>query len=67
MSAPEFGAEVHLLTRQQVAEMLALSPRKVWLLGNCGELPCVRIGRSVRFDLRDVEAFVESRKRKGAR
>lgn len=67
MTTPEPGTEVRLLTRKQVAERLALSPRKVWELANSTELPCVRIGRSVRFDLRDVEAFVERMKKGGRR
>ena len=67
MSGPKPGVERRLLTRVQVAEMLAISVRQVWTLTNCGAIPSLRIGRSVRYDLRDVEAFIESRKRKGAR
>ena len=54
-----------LLTTKDVARLLSVSPRKVWQLLNCGELPVIRIGRAVRFDPKDIEVF--KRRRKGAR
>ena len=47
-----------LLTVQQVAEYLNVSPRTIRRL----RLPCVRIGRSVRFERRDVLAWLSARK-----
>lgn len=51
-----------LLTAEQVAAILSVSERYVWRLGRDGDLPRVQMGKYVRFDLADVEAFIESRK-----
>lgn len=51
-----------LLDIRETARALKLSDRTVWSLANTGELRSVRIGRSRRFDLRDVHAFVERKK-----
>jgi excisionase family DNA binding protein len=48
-----------LLTRQQAAEMLAVSVDTVARLIDRGELRPVRIGRSVRVSQREVEALIE--------
>ncbi|BCX46411.1 excisionase family DNA-binding domain-containing protein [Haloferula helveola] len=50
-----------LLTRREAARFLSVSERQVWNLQNDGRLPHVRIGRSVRFRVTDLEAFVASR------
>ncbi len=48
-----------LLTPRQAAERLCISERKLWgLTMPRGELPCVRIARSVRYDGDDLDAFV---------
>ena len=44
-----------LMTAAQVAEHTQLNVRTVWRKARCGELPCYRIGRMVRFKLEDVE------------
>ena len=51
-----------LLDLKETAHALKLSDRTVWGLANTGELKSVRIGRSRRFDLRDVHAFIERKK-----
>ena len=56
-----------LLTAREVAKTLAISPRLLWTLTNRGDLPCVRLGRAVRYDRRDVERFINQRKRAGGR
>jgi len=54
-----YGAGRPLLTREQVAEELGVSPRTVARLVERGELACVRIGRLARFRPADLAAFVE--------
>ena len=54
-----------LLTPQQAAEALAISPRKLWGMTASGEIPHVRLGRCVRYDPRDLEAEIERRKKGG--
>lgn len=51
-----------LLTAREAAQQLAIGLRKLWQLTNTGELRCVRIGRSVRYDPRDVAAFIDARR-----
>ena len=41
---------IHLLRAEEVAKMLGCSKWYVYALAERGELPCVRIGRSVRFE-----------------
>lgn len=49
-----------LVNARDAAAMLALSPRKLWELTNCGAIPCVRIGRAVRYAVSDLRAFVDT-------
>jgi excisionase family DNA binding protein len=56
-----------LVDTRHAAALLCLSPRTLWTLQNCGEIPVVRIGRAVRFDLRDLERWIESQKRRRGR
>jgi excisionase family DNA binding protein len=54
-----------LLTTQEVAETLAIAPRTVYRLRDCGQLRAVRVGkRLVRFAAEDVQAFVERGRRR---
>jgi excisionase family DNA binding protein len=50
-----------LLTRQETADSLRQSVRKVDMLIESGELPAVRIGRSVRIRPSAIEYFIEAR------
>jgi excisionase family DNA binding protein len=54
-----------LLTAAELAERLAVP--KTWILESArsGAMPCVRLGRYVRFDLADVERWLEGCKRPG--
>lgn len=52
-----------LLTAREAAKSLAISTRSLWSLTQPrGPLPCVRIGRSVRYDFRDLEKWIEGQK-----
>ena len=55
-----------LLTPQQAAQALAISPRKLWGMTASGEIPHVRLGRCVRYDIRDLELTIERLKKGGA-
>ena len=48
-----------LLTKQQVAKALHVTPRTVHSYINSGDLPAVKIGRSVRVTAEDLRAFIE--------
>jgi len=49
-----------LLTIGEVAKYLQMHPRTIMRLVDRGELPAVRIGKSVRFETETVCAFVEA-------
>jgi excisionase family DNA binding protein len=62
LGAEEFlvNAPERLLTPKQVAEILAVST--AWVLDHCSRrrphLPCVKLGKAVRFRRVDVETFI---------
>jgi excisionase family DNA binding protein len=56
-----------LLTVRQAAEALQISERKLWSMTASGEIPRVRIGRSVRYDPIDLRAWIEAQKTGGPR
>ena len=51
-----------LLRSREAAEALSISERTLWDLTKCGEIACIRIGRAVRYDPRDLLAFIERKK-----
>ena len=55
-------AEPLLLTVNQASAALAVCSKTLWALTRDGRLPCVRIGRAVRYDLADVRAFIDRAK-----
>jgi excisionase family DNA binding protein len=56
-----------LLARPEAARALAIGQRKLWELTNRGLIPVVRIGRSVRYDVRDLATFIDRAKEGGGR
>lgn len=48
-----------LLTKEQLAKRLHLSVRSIERLVSSGELRALKIGRAIRFDPRDVEAYLD--------
>lgn len=48
------------LTAEEVAEMLRISKNSVYRLAQSGELASYRVGRKLRFTLRDVEAYTRA-------
>ena len=51
-----------LLTAREAADVLRISERTLWTLTQEGELPSVRVGRSVRYDQGDLAEWITSRK-----
>jgi excisionase family DNA binding protein len=51
-----------LLTALHAAKALAISPRTLWELTHRGEIPCIKIGRAVRYDPEDLRAWINARK-----
>jgi excisionase family DNA binding protein len=59
-TAPE--VEPLLLTARQAAAALSISERTLWQLTRDGAVRCVRLGRAVRYDRRDLIALIDQRK-----
>jgi excisionase family DNA binding protein len=57
-------AEIHRLlwTCREAAAALNVSERTLWKLTNEGDIPCVRIGRAVRYDPADIRAWIDAQK-----
>ena len=55
---PDGSGMSPLLTDRQVAEMLAVKPDTVRRWAATGDLPCVRLGRLLRFRAQDINAWV---------
>lgn len=51
-----------LLTSREAADVLRISERTLWTLTQDGELPSVRVGRSVRYDQTDLADWITSHK-----
>jgi excisionase family DNA binding protein len=51
-----------LLKPNEAADMLAISPRLLWTITDSGALPCLRIGRLVRYDVADLKAWINTQK-----
>ena len=54
-----------LLTYKQAAELLQVTDRTVFTLVKTGKLQAVRFRRTVRVDVRDLDAFIQASKRRG--
>jgi excisionase family DNA binding protein len=48
-----------LLTEREAAKILAISQRTLWDLTDRGAVPCVRLGRSKRYAVAELRAYVE--------
>ncbi len=54
--------KTRLMTAREAAKYLNISERTLWTLSNVGDLPRVLIGRAVRYDAADLEAFINTNK-----
>jgi len=51
-----------LFTAQDIADRLSISKRQAFVLMQEGALPSIHIGRNVRVEEADLEAFIERNK-----
>jgi excisionase family DNA binding protein len=58
----QIAAPQLLLTMKQAALALQISERSLWELLRRGEIPRIKIGASVRIDIRDLEAWIAGKK-----
>jgi excisionase family DNA binding protein len=57
-AAEREDGEARLWTVREAATYLCISQRHLWTITDSGELPCIRLGRSVRYAVDDIEAYV---------
>lgn len=50
-----------LLKPDEAAKVLAISPRTLWSLTHAGVVPCIRLGKSVRYSVDTLRAIVTQR------
>jgi len=50
-----------LLRPREVAEVLQLSQMQIYRLARQGQLPCVVVGKSVRFKAAELSLFIKER------
>jgi excisionase family DNA binding protein len=55
--------ETLLLTPMQAAKALTVSQRTLWQLKTDGKIRCIRINRLVRYDQKDLIAYIERQKK----
>ncbi len=48
-----------LVTQKEAADLLSMCERKFWEEVNQGKIPKIKLGRSVRYDVRDLLAYVD--------
>ena len=53
-------SDKQFLTYVEAAQFLHISERHVWQLVKDGHIPCIRLGRCVRLDIRDLQAFAQA-------
>jgi excisionase family DNA binding protein len=49
---------MQLLTADQIAKKLQVPKTRVYEMARLGLVPCVHMGRQIRFDLRTIEQWV---------
>ena len=56
-----------LVRPSEAAEMLAVSPRKLWTMtfGETPGLPYIRLGRCVRYPVDDLQRWIDEQKKGG--
>jgi excisionase family DNA binding protein len=59
--APDGGIRL-LLSPREAAAALSISERTLWALTKAGRIRAVRIGRSVRYHVADLEAYIATLK-----
>ena len=63
MLTPQNENQNHRLIKvKAAADYLAISERKLWDLSQNGIIPVVRLGRATRYDLIDLDNFIEKMK-----
>ena len=60
---PEVVSSPILVDPQQASRMLAICPRKLWQMTKDRQIPSLKIGKSVRYRVADLNAWTEQQAR----
>ncbi len=55
-----------LLRPHEAAEALSISERKLWEMTKAGEIPAIRIGRNVRYDVNALREWIAKQSGSGS-
>ena len=58
-----FEPEKLLVDSREAARLLSVCEKTLWTLTNRDGLPCVRLGRAVRYSPADLRAWIEHKSR----
>ncbi len=56
----EAEEQIRLLTVDETAKLLKISPRSIYNQGDAFPIKFIRINRLIRFRMKDIEAFLDS-------
>jgi|LauGreDrversion4_2_1035121.scaffolds.fasta_scaffold139522_3 excisionase family DNA binding protein len=51
-----------LLTPREAAAYIRVGERHLWTVTDRGDLPCIRIGRLVRYHRHDLDTYIDCRR-----
>lgn len=54
-----------LFTRKAAADYLCISERLLWTITDRGDLPRIKVNRSVRYAQADLDAYIDRRRQGG--
>jgi excisionase family DNA binding protein len=57
--------EPKLVDSSEAVEILGISERTLWARTKEGSIPCVRLGRSVRYNVDDLRRYIEANTKRG--
>lgn len=60
------GKSSPLFTVREAAEYLRISERHLWTITRTGKLPAIKLGRSKRYSLADLDAYIARRRQEGS-
>lgn len=63
---PSTMPETLVVKEPAAAHILQISNRAMWALGASGAIPFIKIGRSKRYDVADLRAYITEQKTGGA-
>lgn len=58
-------AHYPLLTLQEVADLLNMAPRTIYVWTQQGKLPAFKLGSTWRYNSKEIEAWIESNRFNG--